>query len=157
MRDFLFRGKTTSKELPIREFNNIWVEGDLIKNGDKYYIHPHGNVFRNENELAKLMACYEVIPESVAQFTGLIDKNGKKIFEGDTIRICSSNWWCGYKNNQLEKEKCIVSYNERTACFDFFDGKFMISFDEYLNHDSDKKYSLEVIEDIHDNPELLGE
>lgn len=47
MREILFRAKTTKKH-STKEFNNIWIEGDLVKNKDKYYIHPHGNVFRTE-------------------------------------------------------------------------------------------------------------
>jgi uncharacterized phage protein (TIGR01671 family) len=147
MREILFRGKTGDGK---------WIYGDyqrVVNFGDTVIQHC---IVETKSKF-DIIEIYKVIPESVAQFTGLIDKNGKKIFEGDTIRIFSSNWWCGYKNNQLEKEKCIVSYNERTACFDFFDGKFTMSFDEYLYHNSEKKYSLEVIEDIHDNPELLGE
>ena len=157
MREILFRGKTTKKEQEIHAFHNVWVEGDLIKNRFKWHIHPKSNCFRSEKELAKGMIAHEVIPETVGQFTGLTDKNGKKIFEGDIVRICSSNWWCGYTNNQLEKEKCTIYYNEKTACFMFNDGKFTYSFSKYLYNDSDKRYSLELIGNIHDNSELLGE
>lgn len=158
IRTIIFRGKTTSKELPIREFNNIWVEGDLIKNRDKYYIHPHGNVFRVEHELTKLMAAHEVIPETIGQFTGLTDKNGTKIFEGD-YWIDTDDDYLLYVVEFRNGQFCFVSYGVRGALMEYGWSETAGGWGE-CDCEPMTDYNIETIEifgNIHDNPELLGE
>lgn len=85
MKDIIFRGKTLPKENKDHEFDSVWVYGDLIvdKATGKYYIHPQNNSFKTENEIAKTMVVHEVEPNTIGQYIGMTDKNGKKIFEDD--------------------------------------------------------------------------
>lgn len=135
MREILFRGKTTPKEKG--EFNNIWVFGDLIYCKNKYYIHPQSNVVSTNGEIGQRIVMHEVIPETVSQWTGLVDKNGVKIFEGDIIK-CSIIYTIGcYPHSRPEVREVIY----REGCFNPL-------------YDCERN-TYEVIGNKYDNPELL--
>lgn len=126
MREILFRGK--------RKDNGEWVYGNFAvtdNNGKQHYI------FQNK------AFEYEVFPETVGQYTGLTDKNGKKIFEGDILRR--------------------AYHPEDDVVIEWFNGSFRF---RKANKPKDYGYSnvcciqnavssLKIIGNIHDNPEML--
>lgn len=141
MREILFRGK--------RIDNGEWVEGSFLLDGEAHrplgkdhlpfsnsYIVPETDlenidtVFSDGSYYLRTEG-YHVIPETVGQFTGLTDKNGKKIFEGDIIEWDELEW--GDKHRELVE----WDYN-----------LFAIRKDDWGEW-------CEVIGNIHDNPELL--
>lgn len=123
MRSILFRGKVP--------YINEWIEGDLIQCNDRKYISSAGPTEK-------------VTPATVGQFTGLCDKNGKKIFEGDILRDGLG-------------DDGIVTYFESIACFKYRVGNEVWNLNEgNPNRPTQLQYT-EVIGNIHDNPELVGE
>ena len=145
-----FRAKTTKKENRKHAFNNVWVEGDLVVSGDKYYIHPHTNAFQVDNGLAKLVVLHEVIPETVGRFTGITDKkNGKKIFDGDIVRVKITQTEDIKTYGSCKYKVGFIVYNE-----DF--GLFTCK-NNFMNFINWAFNDYEVIGNIHDNKELLGE
>lgn len=128
MREILFRGKRTD--------NGEWVYGDLIQNVDCLKIREQ------EKSIKKIAKSYEVDPETVGQFTGLLDKNGKKIFEGDIV---------------LGLFLFDMSIN---AVVKFRDGAFGLEWRrgeiiEFNAFTSLCNITYEIIGNIYDNPELL--
>ena len=129
MREILFRGK--------RIDNGEWVEGYFVNlwlvNYQKY--QP---IITDNNAVS-----YDVDPSTVGQYTGLTDKNGKKIFEGD-IGAIERGW--------NETVKYHVFFAPQICGF-IGDSINYIGFTTF----EDDGINMEVIGNIHDNPELLGD
>lgn len=127
MREIKFRGK--------RLDNGEWLYGSLVILNGRYFIFDDANR-------------HEVDPTTVGEFTGLKDKNGKEIYEGDVIR------------SPLSEDKTRphrIFYHTGNAAFmgALVDRKELC----YLRLDQDwiYKFGKEVIGNIHDNLELLKE
>ena len=133
MREILFRGKRIS--------NGEWVEG--------FYI---GAIADGEHEICDINSVTghrtEVDPDTVGQYTGLQDKNDKRIFEGDVCRVC------------LDPEICtaVVGYREDTASFIWrcSEKEMLVPIDYSVARDKvGDAVWVEVIGNIHDNPEFM--
>ena len=144
MREIKFRGKPTENNTSYIE--EEFVYGSLVIDSSKYYIvlSVNDNIKRDDYEVYMI----EVIPETLGQYTGLKDKNGKEIYEGDII---------------------FDSFYEKKAKVVFLEGAFWLDYiDDFKEYETihkryqlianyDNKSVLEVIGNIYDNPELLEE
>lgn len=133
MCEIIFRGK--------RVDNGKWVYGDLIhyENGEVAIIQKKFSKFGYE--ATEIHYRIKVIPETVGQFTGLVDKNGTKIFKGDIVHCVA----------RLDEADCIVVYD---------DGEFrLVAEDRYKDYPTLGGYyavhcfEKEVIGNIYDNKE----
>ena len=123
MREILFRGK---------DIKGNWYEGLLAHNisKDEWYI----------SNKAGISTAYQVRPETIGQFTGLTDKNGVKIFEGDIVRYGDTI------------HKVVFEQRNGTAYFGLVYSPIeTLPFGHYQD-----LQQLEVIGNIYDNPELIG-
>lgn len=148
MREILFRGK--------RVDNGKWVYGDLIQSGEKHRPIDREDIpFSNSYIIRKTTPSYtdgclkgcewllsshavHVDPFTVGQYTGLKDKNGTMIFEGDEVDIIPEN-----------EEIGVIEWADGEAMFVINGDGWCATFDNYY------PYDVEVIGNIHDNPELV--
>lgn len=134
MREILFRGK--------RLDNGAWVYGcfNHIPCGrfrnDEYCIQT----IKGNGRIGRL---YDVDPDTVGQYTGLTDKNGKNIFDGDIVQM---PFWRSKKSGLFMKG--IVEFHNAAFSVLWEHTEYGRNFLGYID-------DLEVIGNIHDNPELL--
>ena len=135
-REILFRGK--------RIDNGEWVEG-------YYTLYPYGkaeiskrcdNAPDGDPMWKKVLITYKVAPETVCQYTGLTDKNGRKIWENDRCRV---------------ERTCVLAYGVikyLEGCFCFLEdgtGNILRLCDVRTNG-----YDIKIDGNIFDNPELIS-
>lgn len=131
MREILFRGKHIHALPQNEHLDGTWVYGYLC---DKNYINS-----------PELEGEFLIDPETVCQYTGLTDKNGRKIFEGDIISFDYelSNWG---RIARVLFEDGEYRYRAITNAADLYDCR--------ICGENDR---CEIIGNIFDNPELIGE
>ena len=122
MREILFRGKTDDGE---------WVYGSFCMDAREQFNGLCGvdGFIRLYDKAKGKMQTYEVDRETVGQYTGLLDKHGKRIFEGDIVKVDEKNY----------EVKFIL-------------GQFFIEINMPIAY---KRFDCEIIGNIHGNPEML--
>ena len=131
MRQYRFRGQGITGE---------WYHG-LLAQSVGFPRQPDEGMYISNS--AGLPYAYQVIPESVGQFIGLVDINGNAIYEGDILkdsdgRILLVEWWkCGFTFKAITKTNFMRARN----IMEWFESDFP---------------NPVVIGNIYDNPELLG-
>ena len=137
MREILFRGK--------RIDNGEWLGGSFLNDRDgSFYICPAvSDISYGDGGNRRRIGCwYKVDPSTVGQYTGLKDKNGKLIFEGDVAKVLQGKnkdiAYVGFENGAFMLYPKTGNIYEKTLW-------------EYWYNDWD----VEVIGNITDNPELL--
>jgi uncharacterized phage protein (TIGR01671 family) len=132
-----------NREIEFRGFDGTkWYYGDLKYNRKVNVAMIH--IYEKDGTYYRQ---YTVDPDTVGQFTGLVDKNEVKIFEGDIIRIYDSDYE-EYSDHQVKFAHGVFGVDNWT-------GKLLTTLSFFMCG-NDSEYSVEVIGNIYDNPGLLS-
>lgn len=134
-REILFRGQHRRKGEKVK-LDGTPVESKWVYGGICQFNEDRSIIYQTKPEFQK----YSVYTDTVGKYTDLTDKNGKKIFEGDIVQ------------NIITKETAIVRWYTEYAAFMLYDKN---NNKVYFLYDNDFN-KIEVIGNIHDNPELIG-
>ncbi len=154
MREILFRGKT---QHPCGE----WIYGSLLTNYPccKNEVDEIVKEYHIIDGKAKELKMVQVIPKTVGQYTGLTDKNGKKIFDGDLL----NGFQYPFLKDNAHNYFAEVVWFENSPAFGLYTHKHPLSAVrgisegncDYMEDFDSSQW--EIIGNIHDNPELLKE
>lgn len=138
-REIKFRGK---------DLLGKWRYGDLVQEKWKSKLNTNEKVFmiKNGNRATT------VLENTVGQFTGLHDKNGKEIYEGDIIKITENT--LKHKIIQMKPIIAEIVWSEEYLTYILITLSIKDAFEslaDYLD-----EYDIEVIGNIYENKELLG-
>lgn len=146
MREILFRGK--------RVDNGEWVEGAYYKQTEFYgdEVEDHLIITTKDELVDNMMDFYRVDPETVGQYTGTTDQNGRKVFEGDILLI-------RFEMDRVDGFTSYTWYESARVVFSDEKHAWIVVFDEggeelYLNEYDDLD-DVRVVGTIHDNPEKV--
>jgi uncharacterized phage protein (TIGR01671 family) len=151
MREIVFRGQTR------RNGEKVWMDGRKVPSNWVY-----GGVLQGTGSFSIIYGCNDVddkhasnlekhvvYTDTLGQYTGLTDKNGTKIFEGDIVWFedeCPSN----YEYHDCTEMRCgVIEYGDN--CF-YITDRIAVEMEDLIY---DGKLDVEIIGNIHDNPELL--
>lgn len=172
MREIEFRGKKETLTEENKKYTNGWIYSDtLYKDDDGVYLIPLGVSaesyhlgkynFRANSDRFEIMVA-KIKPETLGQYTGLKDKNGTKIFEGDIVQLTRTKMRAPTAsfNGQDIVSKHLIYWDEERHAFhqkhyteERCIGGGSIDFEDVRAEEN----IIEVIGNIHDNPELLKE
>ena len=130
-REILFRGK--------RVDGHGWAEGGIV-------LRANGQIFISPIVNASQIIISAVDPDTVGQYTGLKDRNGKRIFEGDVVEYRGVGW--DWEEQEMVRAVVVWEYGGWTA--QESDGCYLDPMAE------SEETQMTVIGNIYDNPELLN-
>lgn len=151
MREIIFRGK--------RKDNGKWIYGSLAPKeinsyADGFLIIDGAINYDELDNYQPLFSAYSVVPETVGQYTGLTDKNGTKIFEGDIVKF------------GISQRIMYVHWNEETLTWELtdigisvYEANHLLNTVDLAEIQVESAYGevfSEVIGNMHDNLELLS-
>ena len=135
MRTIKFRGKASRKD------KDMWLCGDLIKINNSYHILGKDDMREDGHHITQDSDIPTRVDETtIGQFTGVLDKNGKEIYEGDIVKVRVTN----------DRFKKNPRFRNGVVTFCEYDGGWAVGcYYRFLPK------RMEVIGNIHDNPELI--